>query len=422
VERQNRLLTVLVTVLLVLVAIALFGKKPDDDAGADPDAPPEHKLFTFDAATAQTLALTNGATTISFEKAEGTWKMTAPKQIAVEERRVTEILDRIASLKVQDKGFDGPLADFGLDEAGRATVDIGTGDGKHLVLYVGRDAPVGYGSYAAEKPEGPALLASSRVGDLVKRGPDDFRSKEPWKIATGSAHRVRIEDAGTTVVLRKDDHGWWLGDDGPRAASDKVDDWLSRAGMLRAESFEDGADPATLGLATPSAAITVDDDAGTHELKFGNRDEKGIEAQSDAGLIRLGTDAVDLLKPTAWTETKLLPVRHAQVDTVDVLLGDKTGRFLRADDAWQDAAGAASTAPDAILTAIEAATADRASAPVALTETWGHVTLAEGTSRTETVTLGQVLPDGSRAAKDEAGGPTFRVPAAALTAIAAALP
>jgi integrase/recombinase XerC/integrase/recombinase XerD len=175
VARQNQLLSVLATILLILVAIAVYTDKPEKDA-ADPDAPAQHELFAFDADGAQSLTLQSASGTLSFAKAEGVWKMTAPREIAVEERRVTEIIDRIDGLKVQDKSFDGALKDFGLDEAARVTVTIGTADGKTLTVYVGRDAPAGYRGYVAEKPEGPALLASSRVNELVARTADDFRA------------------------------------------------------------------------------------------------------------------------------------------------------------------------------------------------------------------------------------------------------
>lgn len=422
-ERQNRLLTVLATVLLVLVAIAVFGKQPDDDAPSDPDAPAERTLFAdLKADAVQSLTLVNENGTLAFAKADGAWKMTAPKEMPVEERRVTEIVDRFASLKVQEDGLPGDLAGFGLDEASRVTVTIGKGDGTSVTAYVGRDAPVGYRSYVADNAGGPALLAGSKVGDLVRRGPDDFRSKEVWTVSTGTSKRIRLQEGDSTVVLRKDDHGWWLGDDGPRASDRAVEDWLGKASFLRAESFLDDADPATVGLAPPSATITVEDDAGTHTLELGTHADDGIVARSGGQIVRLGADGVELLKTDGWLSDALLPVRRAQVDTVEVTLGGKSARFTKADGAWKDAAGADTTAVDGLLDALTDATADRATPVATLGDTWGTITLAEGTTRKESVTLGQELPEGGRAAKDAAGGPLFRVPAETIQALTGALP
>ncbi len=412
----------LATVLLVLVAIVVFGKKPDDTP-SDPDAPPERRLFEgLEADNAQSLTIVNPSGTLTFTKRDADWTMTAPTEMAVEQRRVDEIVDRFASLKVQEEGLPGELASFGLDDAGRITVTIGTKDGKTLTAYVGRDAPVGYRSYVADNAEGPALLASSKVGDLVRRTADDFRSKEVWKVSSGTARRIRIEEGADAVVLRKDDHGWWIGDEGPRAADTEVENWLTRASFLRAESFLDGVAPATVGLEPPAAKLIVEDDAGTHTIELGTRDEAGVVARAGGQIVRLGTDAAELLKRDGWASGSLMPVRRAQVDTIEITLGEKSARYTKADGAWKDAAGAEATAAEEVLDALFDATADRTAVVAAPTSTWGTITLAEGTTRSETVTLGQELPEGGRAAKETAGGPPFRVPAETITALVGAIP
>ena len=419
-ERQNRILTVLATVLLILVAIVVFGKAPEDDAG-DPDAPPKRALFEgFEEDAAESLTLVNPSGTLTFAKKDGDWVMTAPKEMAVEQRRVEEIVDRFASLEVQEQGFDGELAGFGLDAAARVEVTIGAAGGKTLTAYVGRDAPVGYRSYIADKAEGPALLASSKVGDLVRRTADDFRSREVWKVSMGSGRRIRIEESGAALVVRKDDHGWWIGDDGPRAAERKADDWLTRAGMLRVDAFEDAADPAAVGLAPPAGVLTVEDDAGTHTLELGTRDEAGVYARTNGQIVRLGPEALELLVRDGWTADALMPVRRAQVDAIEVTLGAKSARFTKADGVWKDGAGAETGKAETLLDTLFDAIADRTAAVGAPGATWGAITLSEGTTRTEKITLGQEVGDG-RAATDAAGGPPFRVPAATIIAVEAAL-
>jgi hypothetical protein len=422
VDRQNRLLTALATILLVLVAILVFGRQ-DADIPADPDAPAERALFEgLERDTAVSLSIRSGERTISFTKRDGTWVMTEPKEMAVDERRVTEIVDRFASLKVQEQGFDGALDGFGLDEANRITVTIGAGEGKTFTAHIGRDAPVGYRSYVAGDTAGPALLASSKVGDLVRRAPDDFRSREVWKVSTATARRVRIDDASGSVVLRKDDHGWWLGDDGHRASDTAVQDWLSQASFLRADSFLDEADPASLGLAPATSTLTVEDDAGTHTLELGTRDEVGVAARGGGQTVRLGSDAAGLVRTTGWASDALLPVRRAQVDSIEIKLGDKTTRLTRTDGVWKDATGAETDQAERWLDTLADAKADRETPVDAPTETWGSVSLSEGTTRTETVTIGQELPSGGRAAKDAAGGPGFRIPPETLATLTSQLP
>ena len=394
-DRQNRMLTVLATVLLILVAIVVYGRQ-EEDRKPDTGDPPERELFKLESGDVTGLTLESAGSSVSFTKKDGTWTMTAPAERAVEERRVTEIVDRFADLEVREEPVGDKLADFGLDDAGRVTVTLTTSDNRTLVALVGRDTPVGYKTYVAEAAAGPALLASSRLGDLVHRSADDFRSRDVWSIRSASTKRVRIEQGGTSVVLRKDDHGWWLGDDGHRASTTEVEDWLSKASGLRVDSFLDGAALATVGLSPAQATITLEDEGGTHTLLVGQRDDTGVVLQGDGGPVRSASTAVDLLELAGWVDTALLPVRRDQVDRIEITLGDKVARYTKADDAWKDASGAESTAVEHLFDVLNDATADRTSPSPAIGSTWGTITLAEGTTRTETVTIGATLPEGGQ--------------------------
>jgi hypothetical protein len=420
-ERQNRLLTVLAVVFLALLAIVVLGNEPDGKSD-DPHAPPERALFEgFKGDDTTTLTVSNASGTMTFTKRDGAWKMTAPTEMAVEERRVDEIVDRLASLKVQEGGFSGDLAAFGLDTASRITVTVATADGKTRTAWVGRDAPVGYRGYVADTEGGPALLASSKLTDLVGRTPDDFRARDVWKISSGSAKRLRIESAGQITVLRKDDHGWWIGDEGPRAEERAVEDWLTKASFLRVDSFLDGADPSSVGLQPPAARFTVEDDEGTHAIELGTRDDTGVVVSSAGQIVRVGSEATELVKSDGWTSAELIPVRRAQLDAVEITLGDTVARFAKTDDTWKDATERDAPAAEKFLDTLAEAKADRTRPVAEVGATWGTLSLAEGAARKELVTIGQELPEGGRAAKDAAGGPPFRIPAETLTALLAAL-
>ncbi|MFZ5478367.1 MAG: DUF4340 domain-containing protein [Myxococcota bacterium] len=419
-ERQNRLITGLLLAFLVLVLVAYFGKEPAKKA--DDDSPPERKVLEWKSDDVTSLELAGPGRTVTFAKTDGVWKMTAPKEAPAEERKVTEIVDRITGLEVEEREITGNLADFGLDPEHRTAVTLKKADGTSATVYVGKDTPVGYRTYVAEKPDGPVLLAATRIGEMAQRGPDDFRAREPWRVSSATARRVRVEDAGRSVVLRKDDHGWWLGDEGPRVDEAKVQDWLAKASALRAETFHDGVDPASLGLASATTTIQVEDDTGTHALRYGNRDAGGVDVLGDQGpAMRLGPEALELLILDGWTSSELLTVRRWQVDTIEVQLGDVTARLAKKDGKWTDAAGK-EVEVDALLDAVESGTADRARADVPAPATpWGKVVLAEGATRREEVTIGEPV-DGGRVAKDAAGGPPFVVPQATIDAIVAAVP
>lgn len=416
-ERQNRLLTGLAIVLLVLVGIIVLQNRDgaDRDRTVDLDAPSRHDLFDFDKDTVVSVTLTSAKGELRFEKLDGGWKMTAPRELAVDEYKVTEILNRFDSIEVEERPLTGDLATFGLDEAQRVEVRFGGGEGKTWTVWVGTDTAVGYRSYALTDPGGDPVLLTSEVADLVRRSADDFRSKDLWTFSAGTVRRVRVDAAEGSVVLRKDDHGWWLGDDGPRADEDAVRDWLYRLESLRGASFVDGADRAALGLEPPAARVTVEDDAGTHELRLGPPDPSGRAAVGTGDVMRLAADAEDPVRLTGWVSPRLVPVRRIQIDRLELTLGDKKGSWTRKDGTWTAADGTEARGVDDLLDKLEKVAADRTAAGVAApASAWGRVVLGEGESRSETVEIGPAGPDGVHAARDLAGGPPFTVKAADL--------
>lgn len=424
-ERQNRLLMVLSVVLLALVAIvvALKPKEGEETGPRDHREPKSHDLFDYQNDDITQVDLHGPKGDVSFEKKDGKWAMTVPKAVPIEERKVSDIVERLNTTKVEERPLDGKLDDYGLDEAHRTEVKLHKADGTTFTVYVGQDAPIGYRTYIAEKADGPATTASSRITDLFPGGADDFRSKNLWSIASATTKRVQVDVDGATVIYRKDDHGWWMGDTGPRADDDNVADWLQKLTVVKADTFLDGQDPATLGLTTPTAKIVLEDTDGTHELDFGLRTADGAAVKTPTSLVHVGSDVVDLLHADVAVSDKLMPVRTWQVDGLDLQLGAKAAKYTKKDDDWKDSADASSGLPTTLLKSIGTIKVDRTHAdlPTSIGTAWGHLVLSEGSTRKESVQLGDAQGD-SRLAHDEAGGPTFLVKQADLDGLAATLP
>jgi hypothetical protein len=422
VDKQNRLLTALALLLLVGVAFLVLDPRRDKAPESNDEGPPTHELFGYKADEITAYALTAAAGTLSFEKKEGNWSVVGGENVPLDQRKVSEVVDRFATLKVEERDLHGADADYGLDEAQRVQVDFTGAEGKHYLAWVGADTTVGYRTYLRESATGPVQLASSKIGDLVHRTVQDFRSTAVWTFSAAQARRVVIETSTQNIVLRKDDHGWWLGDTGPRADDEAVRTWLYAVESLRAESFLDGVDAASVGLSPPAATLRVEDDAGTHTLALAAPGaQPGRVAQGETGLVRLTPDAADPVKVDGWVSTKLLPVRRIQIDTLDLALGDRQAHFTRAEGAWSDAAGKPAIAVDGLLDKIEAVAVDR-SVPAAKAPTvWGRIVVAEGDQRKEEVDFGPAV-NGTHAAWDVAGGPAFTVKAEDVAAIAGAVP
>lgn len=424
-ERQNRLLTVLMIVLLLMLIPVLVKKSQDkgkDDVPSDPDAPATHELFDFEAKDVNTLTLKSASGTVRFSKDGDTWKMVEPKELAVEGRKVEEIVERFDTVKVEERELAGKLDDYGLDESHRAEVILGTSDNKTFSVFVGRDTPVGYKSYVKADEQAAPVLANTRISELAHRGMDDFRSKDIWSVSSYDARRIRIESNGQSIVLRKDGSAWWIGDDGPRADKDKVSKWLSDATALKASAFLDGQDPATLGLLNPSATITVEDEKGSSTLRFGTRDADGAVVQTaSGGLVRVGAGGVGLLQMDSWTSDSLFNDSRYLVEGLELQFGDRSGKFIRQEGAWANAQGKP-VSVDGFLDALEATKADRSQSGLpALTDSWGRITLNLGQGAQSVFLIGQLQGD-VRLVREQAGGPVFTVKQADLDALASTMP
>lgn len=419
-DNQNRLLTILAVVLLVGVALLVFDPRKDAEPSPDGDGPPQHTLFGYKADAVESFSIVRSGVAMQFDRRDGDWVLQGSESMALDPRKVEEVLNRFATLKVEERDLKGPLTEYGLDDSARTELRIRTAEGKEHLAWIGVDSSVGYRTYIQEQTNGPVHLATSKVSELVQRRAEDFRATDVWSFSTASTRRIVFQEGGTTVSLRKDDHGWWLGDTGPRADDDAVRTWLYSVETLRAESFLDGQSAASVGLEPPAATVRIEDDAGTHTLELGPAGA-GRVARGEHGLVRLGADAVNPVKLDGWVSARLLPVRRIQMDQLEVQLGDRKGSWTRAEGVWKDAAGTAAIAVDGLLDKIDGAVADRTGELSRPAAPWGTVKVGEGTQRVETVHFGP-SEGGWHVAWDANGGPPFRVSVLDVQAIAAAIP
>ncbi len=421
VERQNRILTILSFLLLVLVAAVVLTKDPERDAASD--GPPEHAAFPeWTADDVVTLELASQGGTLAFARVDGSWAMKQPRELPVEDRKVAEVVERLVGVKVVERELTGPAERFELGAPTRVKVTMTRKDGTSRSLWVGRDAPVGYDAYVSETEGGPVRLGSTQLQALVRRGADDFRTRLVWKMAPGSAKRIVFETAGTAVTLRKDDHGWWMGDSGVRADGEAVEEWLGRASGVAFDSFLDDVELDTVGLARPERSVTVEDAGGVHVLRFGTADASGTAAQGDGPPGRVGAGATELVRASGWEATQLLPVRRWEIDRVEIVGEAHDAVFTKVDGAWRREGGGNVEGMDRFFDALSAVKADRASAAAAPGDGSLRVTVGMGEGRSESVRLGAPGRDGVRAAQETAGGPPFSVPDAGVQAMITAIP
>jgi hypothetical protein len=418
-ERQNRTITVASLVLIALVAVVVLDK--DREPKTDFDAPPEHAAFEGLTATDVTaLSLVHGTETLTFERKDGAWTLVKPRELRVDDRKVQEVVDRLATLRLEERTLSADRKGYGLDAADRVEVRLTRADGSVLDLWVGNDAKVGYDAYVTETADGPVLLAKAQLRSLVARTVDDFRDRKAWRVSAGTATRVVIEDARSGSLVKveasKDTAGLpgWRLADGTRVDEDAIAGWLSRASTVNATGFGDGKDLAELGLAQPRASITVVDADGTHVLRFGTESEPGSTwGQGDGDAVLVGTDATELLAPKDWVLTRAIPLHRFTVDRIEATLDGTEVRLTKTDGTWTRADGGTVGDIQQAFDALDAIKAERAAGNAPPEKVVGTLRVAEG-DRSLTIELGPAR-EGWHAAR-EVGGPPYRIDAATLQA------
>jgi hypothetical protein len=424
VERQNRIVTILSLLLLALVAVAVLGKEPKQTAEEAAEGPSSDPAFPdLKSVDIQKIALSGPSGEIALERADGAWKMTAPKTVPVDDRSVQEVADRFATVELTERPLTQTASAYGLDAAQRIEVTLTTTAGATHRLFVGLDAPVGYAAYVSREADGKPLVASSQLRDLAARTPDDFRSRSLVALSPGTATRIRIADGAQVVTLRKDGSGWWLGDDGPRARAEAVETWLSDASAARVAAFLDDQDPGALGLMDPQASFTVDDANGSVTVRFAGRSSTEAVAIGAGAPVRVEADALALVRLDGWLDDKLVPVRQSQLQSVEVSLGGKSFAAKQTDGVWKRPDGNV-VDPSAFFDALSAVPADRSATglPAPAEPPDAQIVLIQADGARSGVAFGPPGPGGRRVAREIAGGPPFHVEQSALEALTAAVP
>lgn len=433
-DKQTRLLTWLSVILLALVALIVFVEPPKEGADEEGELSWERLFPDAKAENATKIELQRGGETVVMVKEGEDWALSSGARSGLrgDARKIGSLLEDVllAETSALD-GDQGDLAAFGLAPP-VAVVTVSTSDGASLALRVGRDTPVGYGTYVQKAEGGPVLRARTRLSGAVGGGPglDDLRDKTLIDLSAGELGTIGIRRAAppcasgapdclpapSPITLARDEHGWWLREPAAaRADGDRVDALLSALSDLRAEGF--APDPGAAFAGELELALGVGDQTKT--LVFG-ADQGGrlVRTPLQPDLARLIAPLPEALTAdaAAWRSSALLPVRATTLARLEITLGAETLSAERVDGAWS------SPAAETALEALEAVRVDRnAAAPAPSGEAWGSVTLSEEPARQEIVKIYQALPDGGRVAVEPAGGAPFALPATEIARLVESL-
>ena len=321
--RERRIVTILATILLVLVAALLivlgirFREWRADREGADPSdggAAPASGAYT-------SLTYDNGTATLSFSQDEaGAWYWTADESFPLEDTVILEILDLLSSWKPQQTLTDeAALENSGLDEPS-ASLTASTADGTSTTVLFGKTTTDGTSYYVRlNGDESTVYIIADTLYQLMSTSIYDMcRLPELPALTETQIRSVTIEGAGEnpiSVVLtaqQTDDTVTWRSGganvtDDPTVRSLLED--LTALSFSRCVDYNPSDEAVTIcGLDQPEAAVRLNylTDSGTEAelvLSVGDRlpDRSGRYAQleDDTTIYLLETALLDPLMRVA---------------------------------------------------------------------------------------------------------------------------
>jgi len=312
------------------------------------------------------ITLSRGGETLEFQRVGTGWKMVKPDPYPADAFAVNALATELAQLKRSgDDTAEGRPGDYGLDPpAVKATIVWSeAGDPKTKktrTIEFGKE--ISGTDVATARIEGAprVLFVPSSTLAAVKKGTDDFRSREIFGNLAGEVTRLEILRGRGRLVLNRKEGTWWLAEPiADLAEAAEADRLVGQLTALRARDFiHGGEDLAALGLNPPLFRVTVTSAQGAKSTAdFGSTRTDGntVYARHEGQVQTVEGEIVEELskEAIAFRSTALVAFNRGDVTAVEGTFGKKSVTLSQKDGGWT-AQGRAVLAPaaDDLLTAI----------------------------------------------------------------------
>jgi hypothetical protein len=313
------------------------------------------------------IEVSRGAETLEFQRAgDAGWRMLKPEKYPADGFAVGSLVTDLAAMRRVggEEPADAKASDYGLDQpVARATIVWGeAGDAKNLktrTVEFGKAIP-GTDAIAA-RVEGTekVLFVPSSVLTSLRKGADDFESREVFPPASDATRLEILRGRGKLTFARKDEAWWMVEPLLDLADGAEVDRLTGALSGLRTKDFFRGAqDLAALGLNPPLFHVTLTGAKGAATaVDFGSTRSDGntLYARREGQVLTVDRDIVDELskEAEAFRSRTLLGLRRGEVVGVEAAFPKGSYVLVQKDGGWTSngksilAAGA-----DDVLTAL----------------------------------------------------------------------
>ncbi len=352
--------TIILAVILILLGgfyyiydVKMAGKKEEKKSQED-------RVLPFEGKTAAGLTIKKGKETLTFEKAEGSWRMTAPENKLASSTSLEGLVGILRDTK-REKVLEekpGDLAPFGLKPPEveiivKASEKAGE-QPKDFTLLLGSRTPSGSSYYAQVAGKPAILLIPSVLSTELEKKPADFVEKEALSLEPLNVSKVTLDYGDRTLVLDNPRNFWtslmkdprWTVTGKTTEAGDqaKISTFLWDIKNVKAQTFLDTKDPlvSRLKSTAPQLKVTVEQAERNPETliilpKSGSGKEHVAMREKSGELFTLKEDEVKKLfkQVEDLKDTRLVHFDQHDIDRIEIKAGDMLVSAQKADEGWK---------------------------------------------------------------------------------------
>ena len=296
------------------------------------------------------------------------WKLVRPDTYPADGFAASDVVSQLARLR--RTGGDASEArpeDYGLQSpSAKATIvwkdDAKPGKKLSRTLEFGIEIPGTDATAARTAGASAVLFVPTSLASAVKKGPDDFKSKEIFGASASETARLDVDRGRGRLSLVKKDGTWWLRQPlSDLAEGDTVDKFIGSLTALRVIEFlpaPQGQGLASFGLAPALFHVVITDTKGSAvSVDFGatRSDGNSIYGRRESQVFTVASSIVeDLSKEAeAFREPRLVRFDRGTVQGIEGAFPRSKFSFERREGGWT-VAGKVLPAPsvDDLMTAL----------------------------------------------------------------------
>jgi hypothetical protein len=317
----------------------------------------------------ESIRLEHGGEIVELAKSGESWKLVKPESYPADTFAASDLSSQLADLKkpAGESRAEGKPEDYGLAKPSVKATFVWTERGKpgrkySHTLEFGLDIPGTDVTAARVAGEPGILFVPASVAATVRKGADDFKSKDVFGGASLDPTGIDVARGRGRLVLAKKNGIWWIeqpiSDLADRDVADRLAGDLSSLRVTEFVPKAQAADLPSLGLSPPLFRVTVTDSKGSkNALDLGSTrsDGNSVYASRQGQVFTVGNSTVEDLskEATAFRDKRLVRFERGDVGGIETAIGPVRHSFARKQAGWSiDGRALLASAADDFMTVI----------------------------------------------------------------------